>query len=400
MATFKYKGLLEGKEVSGTLKASSYTEAIQKLEHKGILPLEVKELKEKTLRGFHFNLSFLREKVSDEDLAFVLYQISTLLEAGLPLPRVLELVAKQTENSKISTALLQIKQNIESGMSISKAFKEAQIFPDFFVEMLSAAQTGENLEFLFKIAADYLNRIAEIKSRIISSITYPSFVIGFSFLAVIVAVKFVVPKLLSILESFGKKPPLITELIVFFTNLVIYTVPLLVLTLLLAPFWKKRLFSPESFGKLLLKLPVIGSLILYLNLARFSKTLSMLLKVSTPLPHALELAAKSLSNPFLRKEFESLVPSVEKGKSLSKLLKEKNFLPPLFVNLIETGESGGELEKMLDLISQTFEKEVFRKIDFWLRMVEPISILLIALVVGIVAVSIILPMSQLTAGVH
>jgi type IV pilus assembly protein PilC len=397
MPVYTYEGILNGKKIKGKLKAKNKGQALELLEAKGIIPLAVEEFKER--KRLLEELPF-KKRVPLEDIAFSLLQLSTLLEAGIPLTRALELVASQVENETLSTAYLKIKKDIEEGLPPGEAFRNAAIFPDFLPEMLEGAHRGENLEHIFRIAGEYLENLAEIRSKIFSSVSYPSFVIVSSFLAVIVAVKFVVPKLLSILESFGKEPPLVTKLIIYATDLMLYTLavaPFLLVYLLLRG---KKIFSSPRFGEFLLKIPVIGKLVLYTNLARFAKVLAMLLEASVPLPEALRLAIKSISLPPLREALKVIPQEVEKGKSLSQLLRKVRYIPPLFVNLVETGEAGGELERMLSLLAQTYEKETLRTVDFWVRMIEPISILLIAVVVGVVVLSVMLPLSELSAGVH
>jgi len=296
--------------------------------------------------------------------------------------------------------LLQIKSDIEAGESIGKAFSKAGIFPDYLVRMLSAAQTGENLEVIFKLSGEYLEKLSDIKNRIVSAVAYPSFVIGFSLVSVFVAVKFVVPKLEKVLNSFGKGLPFVTKLVIVLTDIVFYLVLFLPLLFLAFNVAKRRGFiSPEKVSFVSLKVPLIGKLVLYSNLVRFARTLEMLLSASVPLTTALTFAVQSVSNTYLRKRLEEIIPKVERGKSLAKLLKKIKILPPLFVNLVEIGEESGELEKMLNLTAKTYEKLLFRTIDFYVRMIEPVSILIIALVVGIIAVSIILPMAELSTGV-
>jgi len=132
----------------------------------------------------------------------------------VPLPKALELVASQTEDEKISSALIGIKSDIEGGKHIWEAFHKADIFPEFLPEMLKTAETGENLEYVFEMASEFLEFISEIRSKIISSVAYPSVVIGFSIIALLITIEFVIPKISAILVSFGKDLPLITKVIV------------------------------------------------------------------------------------------------------------------------------------------------------------------------------------------
>jgi len=393
MKTFLYEGISGNKTIKGTIKASSKDEVLKLLNKKGITPIEIKEQKE------FLSFSFKR-RISTEKISFILAELSTLLESGIPLTKALEILANQEEDEEISNNLLQIKRDIEIGENLSKAFEKSGLFPDFLVRMLSAAQTEENLEHIFKLSAEYLEKISEIKSKIFSSVAYPSFVIAFSLISVFIAVKFVVPKLEKVLQSFGKSLPLVTKIVIFLTDVVFYLFFLIPIGILIFSLLKrKNLISPQRLGLLYLKIPFLGKLMLYNDLVRFSKTLEMLLSAAVPLTTALTFAVQSISNPYLREKLEKIIPQVERGKRLSQLLKEIKEMPTLFVNLIEIGEHSGELEKMLNLLSKTYEKLLFRKIDFYVRMIEPISILIIALVVGIIAVSVILPMAELSTGI-
>lgn len=389
MKTFYYEGLQEGRKIRGTIKAKDKKQALSKLRREGIRPIKLREGRELTLRIF-------QKRVPDDELAFSLIQLSTLLSSGIPLTRALELLAKQSEREDISSALLRIKNGIGKGESLQEAFAKAGIFPEFLSEMLSAVQRGENLEYIFRVAGEYIYRVSEFRSRILSSITYPAVIIVFSFISLFIAVRFVVPKIAHVLEGFGKELPLITKLVILFANLLSFSVFLLPLFLVLFGF-RSRLVSKEKLHSFLLKLPVIGKLNLYFNLSRFSRILSMLLAAAVPLDHALELSVKSVSNLYLRSKLEEVIPDVKRGKSFSSLLREIPEIPETVRNLVETGENSGELEKMLGMLSELYEKQAERSINFWLKMVEPAAILLIGIVVGIIVVSVILPLTEITA---
>ncbi len=396
MAEFLYEGLKEGKKVRGRVEASSRREVLSRLRSEGVIPLQVEELKEKKplwKREFHLR------GPSEEELSFVLLQLALLLESGVPLSRALELLASQSEDERISSALLDIKSGIERGESISSAFRRSGIFPDFLPEMLSAAETGENLERIFEIAGRHMETVAEMKSRILSAVTYPSIVIGFSLLALFVAVKFVVPRIAKVLEGFGRELPLVTKAVVLLSDLLTYLLylsPLLVLLFI----YRERLLGRERVDRLLMGLPVVGRIGYYFNLSRFAYTLYMTLSSAVPITTAYSIAVSSISNSYVRKTLEELSPEVERGRELSWILRKSGLFPPLFISLVETGESSGELERMLDLCAQIYRREAIRLINFWIRMVEPLSILLIGLIVGIIVVSVLLPLSEITSGVR
>ena len=395
MAEFLYEGLKEGRRVKGKVEASSRKEVLSRLKGEGVVPLHVEEVKDE--RPF-WKKEFHLRGPSEEDLSFVLLQLALLLESGIPLSRALELLATQSEDERISSALLEIKSGIERGESLSSAFRKSGIFPDFLPEMLSAAETGENLERIFEIAGKHLETVAEMKSKILNAVTYPSIVIGFSIFALFVAIKFVVPRIARVLEGFGKELPLVTKGIVLFSEVLTYLLylsPILVLIFL----YRERIFGRERIDRFLLKLPVVGRIGYYFNISRFAYTLYMTLASAVPITTAYSIAVRSISNSYMRKILEELSQEVERGRELSWTLRRSGLFPQLFISLVETGESSGELERMLDLGAQIYRKEAVRLINFWIRMVEPLSILVIGAIVGIIVVSVLLPLSEVTSGI-
>ncbi len=396
MSTFVYEGLKEGRKVKGKVSGRDKREVISRLRSEGITPLSLVEVSEKKpfwKREFHLR------GPSEEEISFVLIQLSVLLSAGVPLSRALELLSSQVEDPRISSSLLQIKGDIERGESVYSAFRKSGVYPDFLPEMLTAAETGENLERIFEIAGKHLETIADMKSKIAGAVTYPSVVIAFSVFALFVAVKFVVPKIAGVLEGFGRELPPVTKAVILFSDLLtllLYLTPVFVVLFL----FRERIVGRERIDRLLLKLPAVGKIGLYFNLSRFAYTLYMTLSSAVPITTAFRIAVGSLTNSHLRTKLEELTPEIERGRGISYVLRKTELFPPLFVNLVETGESSGELEKMLRLSSEIYRREALRAINVWVRMVEPLSILIIGAVVGVIVISVLLPLTEITSGVR
>ncbi|PMP78191.1 MAG: type II secretion system F family protein, partial [Sulfurihydrogenibium sp.] len=348
MVEFYYEGYLKGKKVKGTIQAVDKATAVKKLREEGILPISISQQKS------ILNLQFFTKKPSGEEVAFALMQIHTLLKNGLPLTKVLELVSSQVENQLLASEILKIKTAIESGKSLHEAFRESKLFPDFLPVMLQSAATSENLEFVFKISSDFMFKVSQIKSKIISSLIYPSVIIGFSVVSVFIAVRFVVPKIVAVLENFGKEPPLITKIMVYFSK--VLTVLFYLLPVFVAAFiFRYKIISKESYDRFLLGIPVVGKIILYFNLSRFAKILAMTLATNTPIQQAVSMAVSSISNEYLKKQLKDLPESISKGQSISKALQNIKVIPPLFLNLIQTGEQSGELESMLETVAKVYD---------------------------------------------
>ncbi len=399
MKTFVYEGLKNGRKVRGKIEGNSKSEVFRKLKGEGIIPLSISEVSKKKNIFDIFRKEIYVKKPSEEELSFILLQLSILLQSGIPLAKALELVASQTQNQRISHTLLEIKNEIEKGVSISEAFRRSGIFPEFLSHMLTSAETGENLEKIFEIAGKHLETIADMKSKIINSVTYPSVVIAFSLIALFIAVKFVVPKIAGVLEGFGKELPFVTELIIFFSDIltyIFYSFPLFLILFL----FRRRFISDTTKDKLLLKLPVIGKISYFFNLSRFAYTLYMTLSSAVPVTSAFRIASNSITNSFIRNKLLELTKEIERGRSLSSVLRSSGVFPELFINLVETGENSGELERMLNLLAEIYRKNALRQINLWIRMIEPLSILLIGIIVGIIVISVLLPLTEITTGIR
>ncbi len=395
MKEFLFEGVKkDGRKVKGKKEASSRIEVIRELKEEGIVPVSVEPVKGKSLR-LSLNVS---KKVSYEDLAFFFIQLATMLRAGIPLPTAVGLLASQVEDSDLSNSLEEIKVQLEKGKSVASAFAASKVFPEFVQQTLASAETGENLEEAMELVGNYLETVSDIKSKLMNALVYPLFVIVLSFLAVLVSVKFVVPKVASVLEGFGKELPTITQLILIFVDLMTYLLYLSPLLLVISLLFRNRI-KKDMIDKALLRLPVIGNISLYFDLSRFAGVLYMMLSSATPINKAVEVSAGSISNSYIRSLIERNIEAISKGKSLSWLLKSTGVFPNLFINLIETGENSGELEKMLSLAEDIYRKEAIKKINLWTRMVEPITMLIIGIIVAIIVLSVLLPITEITSSV-
>jgi type IV pilus assembly protein PilC len=216
-------------------------------------------------------------------------------------------------------------------------------------------------------------------------------------MSVFVATNYVIPKIISVLQSFGKEPPLITRAILIFAKIFNFLI-LLMPILIIAYFFKDRFIKKEVFDKYLLKIPIAGKLILYFNLSGFAKVLNLSLKSNTPIQNALTYAINSISNSYLRQQLTPLIEDVGKGSNISKSIRKVKELPTLFITLLETGESSGELEKMLDTIASVYDSLIERIIDRWVKLIEPIMMLIIGAVIGIIILSVILPIMDISTG--
>lgn len=390
---FYYKGIDEKGEIRvGSIDEDDKTKAFELLKSQGIRPFELRKKTDKIRK-------FINIKPSDEEISYLLLQLSLMLSSGLTLTQALETVSSQSENKKISQAVLTVKDEIERGISIPLAFKNAEIFPQFLIEMLKVAERGENLEQILIISSEFLNKSSDLKNKIFTSLTYPLFVILLSLLSLIVVVNLIIPKISQVLTGLGKELPFITKLMLNVSQgfgYLIYIFPILVITFI----FRNKIFKKERLSYFFLKIPLIGKISYYFNLTRFSRMLGICLASGIPIVRSIELSIGSISNHYMRERLKGIAEEVSQGKSLRSVFSEVKVFPEVYVNLIHTGEKSGEIEKVLSLIAEIFDRQAMRLINFWLRLIEPMAILIIGLIVAFIIISVILPLTEISSGIR
>lgn len=391
---YTFRGIDDRGEIrSGLLDVKDKAQAFRTLKIQGIRPLEIKKLRQsKSLSIAHLF------RVPDEEISYLLLRLSIMLSSGLTLTQALATIHSQGENRKIAHAVLTIKEEIERGESISSAFKKAEIFPDFIVEMLRVAERGKNLEQILSLSSEFLSKTSEIKNRIFNSLTYPALVILLSFISVVLVVNLIIPRIAQVLGGLGKELPIATKILLSLSSLIgysIYFMPILIIFFVL----RHRFFNRKSLSKLWLSVPLFGKLTFLFDLSRFSRMLSMSLSSGIPILRSIELSVASMSSYYLRESLKDVVKNVAKGESISSVLSNSRVFPETFINLVTTGEKSGEIEKMLILLSEIYDRQALRLINLWLRFIEPLTILVIGVMVASIALSIILPLTEISTGI-
>ena len=329
--------------------------------------------------------------------SLLLKELSILLKSGLSLPKALELISRQ--NKEASSKILEIKEDIERGEDLVKAFRKSKLFPEFVCEMFVAVYSGEALEKILSKASDILNRMEEFKTNIINSLIYPFIVIGFSIISVFVVIEFIVPKLRKILLGFGKDLPFLTKILLWVAKFLGWFFLLGIPILLLVGVWWIKKRGWIELHRVFLKLPIIGKLWLYFDLSRWSYTTALLLESGIVLPKAISVGKNSCYNIFLREMFQNIVLPVEEGKSLSAELKNLEFIPEFLIELVSVGEETGTLPEMLYNASELLVKEADYLINRTLRWIEPLTILIIGIIVAYIVISVILPIMEISTAV-
>jgi len=396
MKYYRYIGIdKSGKEVKGLQEANSLIHLRKNLLTKGIVLVEATEIvksSENEEKKSFLKKNLFGKRVSDEELALLFYEIGLLLSRNVYITDIFNILSKQTENKQLQEALLSVKTYLQEGKSLGEALEKANIFPQFLIEMVKAGEESGALDRIFLSASEFLEQQADFKSKIKTSLTYPVIVIVIGFVAMVIVLNVVIPKILNIYSEFNTELPLPTKIVLYISNVFNIFIKGLPIFIILFLFLKKKFITDEKIDSLRLKIPFFRRIHLYSIYFMWSNTMSVLLKGGLTLDKALLIANKTISNSKIKSKFESLVEDIRKGKSLSDLLEKKSLLPENSILLIKIGEETAQLEDMFQLISKIYKKEIEKLINIFLKYLEPITLLVISVLIGFFIVATILPM--------
>lgn len=399
---FAYKARnLSGKMITGKIEAENQSAAIALLRNKNFYVVKIN-----TVTDFKFDLEkLLSLKIKVKDLAIFCRQTATMVEAGIPLLQCLNILTQQTENKKMCEILKAVIMDIENGKSLSEAFKVHQRYlPGIFIDMLTAGEVSGTLDQAMERLANQFEKDHALREKIKSAMTYPLVIGGFAFLAMAILLVFVVPIFVEIFEQVGAELPLPTRIMLGISN-IFSRYWYLVLPAPLLLYIGLKSFAATDKGKvitdrLLLKLPIYGNLTQKTITARFAGTLATLLKSGVPLLQSLETVENVVGNTQVTKIIKEARENIKEGESMSPILINASFFPPMAVNMIAIGEESGALDTLLEKVAVYYEQEVETLVAKLSSVIEPIMIAGVGIMVGFIAVSIYLPLFGLSGAMQ
>lgn len=385
-----------GAEAKGTIEAASESAVVAKLRAQGLSPLSVVP---QSKAGLNRDISIpgFEKRVATKDLAVFAKQFAGLIHAGLPLMRALAILADQTENKKLASALVALQVEIESGKSFSAAMAaQPNVFPPLMVSLVSVGETGGFLsESLDAIARSYRADV-DMQQKIKSAMTYPIIVLIIAIVGVIAMIAFVVPVFEKMFASMGGELPLPTQVLVVLSRNMAWIIPVLVVLVIATWIWYQRVKNTVRFrgvvDPFLLKMPVFGSLVTKIAVARFARNLSMMLKAGVPLMQALELVGRAANNKAIEDALQSVRESVRLGRSFSAPLAKAAVFPTMVAQMVSVGEESGSLPDMLESIADFYETEVNAASEQLTSMIEPIMMTVLGVLIGGMVVALYMPM--------
>lgn len=388
-----------GSTVRGSMEASSRAAAIGKLKAQGLAPLVVEEAATTGLNR-EIHLPGFTKHVKLKSLSILSRQFATLIRAGLPLMRALNILVEQTDDKVLKQALTQVQVDVGTGLSFSAALqKQSDVFPPLFVNMMRVGEMGGFMDRTAEaVAATYESEV-QLREKIRSASTYPAVVAIISVLAVLGIVTFIVPIFESMFDQLGGTLPLPTRILVVLSHNMAWILPvLLVLVIVGAIAWRRYRYE-DAVRRVVdpwkLKIPVFGKLFTKVALARFSRNLSMLLSAGVPLLQTLDVVGQASANWVIQDAVADIRESVSGGKSFSAPLSRHSIFPELVVQMAAVGEESGSLPDMLESVAKFYDQEVKTAADQLTSTIEPILIVVLGIIIGGMVISLYLPIFSL-----
>jgi type IV pilus assembly protein PilC len=386
-----------GRVFSHVEAAASLSEARQKLTDRGLYIYSV----EARNQLFNELLGRRQRSIGGSEFLILNQQFNTLIKAGLPILRALDLLADRASSPRLRPVISQIRDRVREGKSLSEAVNESGVFSKVYATAILAGEKSGNLSGVLDYYIAYQKVSTGVKKKILATLVYPALLITVAAVIVSYLVAFVIPKFALLYRDLNVELPGPTKLLIALTVdyryvvlSVFASIPLLVVALY---FWSRTEEGGIAFDRLKFKLPVIGDTLLKFQVAQFSRTLATLLTGGTPLVAGLQTAADSISSRLVRGTVAQATQMVREGESLHGALSSTQVMPVLALDMIEVGESSGALAPMLTSVAEFYEDEVNLRLGAMVSLIEPLMLIFMGLLVAFIMISLYLPLFSFSA---
>ena len=401
MGAFEYVALdPQGKERKGLIEGDTAKHVRQLLRDKQLLPLEILEAAQREQKQSRSRRPFMRRGLSSLDLALLTRQLATLLRSGLPLEETLQAVAEQTEKPRVQRIVLGVRSKVVEGHPLADGLRDfPQAFPEIYRATVSAGEQSGKLDSVLERLADYTESRQVMGQQVSHALVYPIVLLVLSFAIVSFLLAYVVPQVVAVFESGHQELPVATRILIGASDLVrhYWIYGLIVIGAALWGFarWVKGAEARLKVDRFLLRVPLAGKLIRGLNTARFSRTFSILTASAVPVLEALRISAEVVNNLPMRYAVDEAALRVREGAPIGKSLAARKLFPPMMIHLIASGESSGELEKMLERAATNQEREMDALLSTLTNLLGPLMVVFMGAVVMFIVIALLLPIFQL-----
>lgn len=396
MAAFSYRAInTAGKIVKGTIEGDSERQVRGQLRSQKLKPISVDSVKQKQQKETDKPRLFA-PRLKTKDLTLLTRQMASLVQSGMPLVEALQGVAKQSRKQSMQTLVLQIRSRVLEGLSLAQALAEhPRSFDSMYRAMVHAGEQAGFLGPVLERLADYTENSQHSKQKLMSAMIYPMVLMVVCIGIVIALMTLVVPQLITVFERADTKLPAQTLFLIglsdFLRNYGIYCAGAVAVLIIAFMRWLAVQSNLRKWHRLLLKMPIFGYIIVQSDTARFSGTVSMLLQSGVPLLQGLRISTQTMNNLVLREHAEQVANTVQEGSSLHRALDQAKVFPPLMVQMASSGEMNGTLEDQLSYAARSQERELDLQLSTALSIVEPVTIITMALLVGGIMYAILTP---------
>ena len=393
MPIFEYKAVSPtGETITGEMEAPSEALVIARIQEEGSIPVSAREAG----KGLRLDTLFKGKKgLSQRDIGDITQQLSTLLGAGLPLDRSLGILVELTDNERIKTTVEKIRNRVREGGSLSDALEERHgVFSRFYINMVRAGEVGGSLDQTLARMSEYLERAKELKDSVVSALIYPALLVFLAIVSLMLLMIYVIPQFTPMFEDFGGDLPFMTKVVVGVGDVLQrYWWAIIGIVVLIVAWFKAQMANPTSrfaWDRRFLNTHWVGDIIAKVETARLARTTGTLLVNGVPLLSALSIAKNVMTNTVLAEDVAEAAKRVKTGAPLAKALDEDGHFPSLALQMVNVGEETGQLDEMLIKVADTYDREVRITIDRLMALLVPVMTLGLALMIGVIVMSVLM----------
>jgi type IV pilus assembly protein PilC len=402
MAVFTWEGRsTQGALQKGSIEAANEAVALLLLRRQNIQPASIKEKPKDILA----NLAFLQPKVKTKDLILFTRQLSTMIDAGLPLIQGIEILANQEPNKTFQKILIQIKMDVEAGSTFADALKKhPKVFDNLYTNLVAAGELGGVLDIVLQRLAAYIEKNEKLKRKVKGALVYPSTILVIAAVVVLVMLVFVIPVFQDMFSSLGGQLPALTQGVVDLSAFLRRNFLFLIGAAVAVGFVLSRVKATDKggyfFDKLFLKLPIFGLLIRKVAVARFSRTLGTMISSGVPILDGLDIVAKTSGNRIVEEAIMITKMSISEGKTIAEPLSKSGVFPSMVCQMVAVGESTGALDSMLVKIADFYDEEVDAAVDALTSLIEPMMMIFLGSTVGTMLAAMYLPIFKMAGAIE
>ena len=399
MPTFAFSGRSRtGEVISGQRMAESVDAAMGGLRREQIRVTKIDKVKEKSAEQGGF---IARGRgIPTESLAIFTRQFSVMIDAGLPLVQCLEILGKQEPHKRFAETILKVREQVEAGSTLADGMRKyPRAFDELYTNMVAAGEAGGILDAILKRLATYIEKAVRLKSQVKSAMVYPVAVLLIAAAVVAVILWKVIPTFAQLFAGLGAELPLPTRVVIWLSNQFIFIFPVMIVGGVVFAFLFRQYYRTyrgrRVVDRSVLRLPILGTILRKVAVARFCRTLSTLISSGVPILDGLDITAKTAGNAIIEDAIMTTRTAIERGETVSTPLQATKVFPPMVTQMIGVGEATGALDMMLAKIADFYEEEVDTAVSSLLTLLEPVMIAILGVIVGGIVISMYLPIFSL-----